>query len=97
MRELDAEISRVELVPGFIADWLVFQCPNPRCARGHSLGIPFTEPDPRRAPGGVQRRIRLWQRTSGSTVDDLTLSPSIVVQSCDGLHGHVVAGAWVPC
>jgi hypothetical protein len=36
-----------------------------------------------------------WQVASW---DPLTLSPSIADPTCsEGLHGHIVAGAWVPC
>lgn len=103
LSELGAELTSCQWAPGFTTKMLVFECPNQRCAQGHSQGIPFSDapfhdlPDPRSVPGGVQRKIKLWQRVSGDSIDNITLSPSFVVQSCDGLHGHVVNGQWVPC
>lgn len=35
----------------------------------------------------------LWQVQS---LEPLTISPSILDKEC-GLHGHIVAGKWVPC
>lgn len=45
-------------------------------------------------PGNPADRPR-WQVSSW---EPLTLSPSIQDKTCsEGLHGHIVAGAWVPC
>lgn len=96
LRELDADLTRMNYGGGNVLTMLVFECPSPRCARNHSQGIPYSDAPFHEVPG-PDRPIKVWQRVSGSTIDDITLSPSFVVMSCDGLHGHVVSGQWVPC
>jgi hypothetical protein len=95
LRELEGELTTITYGEGVTFPAVMFVCPV--CSDGHSHMIPYTDepfhevPDPR---GG--RQIKLWQRTSGTTIDDLTLSPSYLVPSCN-LHGYVRDGRWVPC
>jgi len=92
---LSAEITSMDYGGGVRQPGLLFDCPNPRCAVGHSQWIPFSDSGGNLVVNG--ETIAVWRRVDGSTVDDLTLAPSILVRSCDGLHGHVVDGRWVPC
>ena len=96
LRELAAELTTMNYGNGVVLDILLFECPNPRCARGHSQGMAFSDA-PLHRVARSDGTIIVWQRTAGSTIDDITLSPSFLVYSCDGLHGHVVNGQWVPC
>lgn len=95
LRDLEAEITSTQIGGQRFAA-LLFLCP---ACGGHSQLIPYSDEDSayRSWPeAGEDRSTPIWKRTAGSTVDDLTLSPSYAVPSCD-LHGHVVAGHWVPC
>lgn len=99
LRDLNAELTTTDYGGGVRVQMLMFECPNPRCACDHWQGIPhsdepFHEIDD---PSDPTRKIKLWQRVSGSTIDDITMTPSFVVQSCDGLHGWIRNGEWVPC
>lgn len=103
LRDLDAYLSIMDWGEGVKTSVLMFECPNPRCVRGHSQGMPYSDapfheiPDPRPQPAGGSRNIKLWQRVSGTTIDDITMAPSFVVPSCDGLHGFARNGRWEPC
>jgi hypothetical protein len=97
LRELGAYLSTMDWGEGVKTAVLMFECPNPRCKQSHSQGMPYSDEPfhvlPR--PGGGE--IKLWQRTAGSTIEDITMAPSFVVPSCDNLHGFVRAGRWEPC
>lgn len=103
LRELDAYLTTMDWGGGISTPILLFECPNPRCAREHSQGMPYSDAPAHRLPHPLgtgnqpDGSILLWQRTSGQTIDDITLSPSFVVQSCDGLHGFIRNGRWEPC
>lgn len=110
LRELEGEITTVHWPgrgwwdPGVRLLAVMFVCPVcPGPHAGHAHVIPYADepfhelPDPRCRPGGISRAIKVWQRVSGSTVDDITLAPSYLVPSCGGFHGYVRAGRWEDC
>jgi hypothetical protein len=35
---------------------------------------------------------KIWKRVSGSTAEDLTLTPSILLSSTCNFHGHIING-----
>ena len=89
--DVDGSFTRVPDAKGAHAIW--FQCP---CGKHHNL-IAFeptidTEPTTR---GGLSRTGGRWQRT-GTTLDDLTLTPSIDVNSTSPggscWHGFITNG-----
>lgn len=98
LREMGATLTRTDYGDGVVLDTLLVEhcayCASQR--RDHAHVIPF-----RAGPHGMVpalgREVLVWQLVSGSTVDDITLSPSYLVASCGGLHGHVRDGRWVPC
>jgi hypothetical protein len=95
LRDLEAEITSTQ-IGGVSYSALLIVCPT---CRTHSQLIPYSD-----APAthlawpeaGPDRMTPTWQRTAGSAVDDLTLTPSFLVPSCP-LHGWVRSGAWHPC
>lgn len=72
------------------AQGVMFRCPNPE--HGHMILVWFANPidPPTELPDDVTPRPR-WTRV-GSTLDDLTLTPSIN-SGCGGWHGFVTNGA----
>lgn len=95
LRELEGELTSLPYKDGPVLTGVMFLCPNPRCARGHSQWIPYSDTGGDQTIGGSL--VRVWKREGGDTIDTITLSPSIVVATCDGLHGHIRSGAWHPC
>lgn len=93
LRELEGEIRTVKNADGSSVPWVWFNCPV--CGE-HLVGVPFSE-DGQRVAYGTGTSIS-WKREAGSTIDDLTLSPSILTRSgsCE-VHGYVRDGHWVGC
>lgn len=112
LAQIDAEIwdlaqTYPELPPGVRGLW--FMCPLPEC--GHGCLMPFHDGPLVKIPraDGEGQHV-IWHRDGGSTIADLTLSPSYLlsgqytdgagvvrkVPTC-GLHGYVRDGQWVPC
>lgn len=92
LRQLDGELSTIDYGDGVARPCVMFTCPV--CKDGHAHVMPY---------GPEQERVRVgnhdvivWKHTGGSTIDDITLSPSYLVRSCN-LHGYVRGGQWVPC
>lgn len=95
LHNLAAELTTTDYGGGTVLSGVLFDCPAPGCARGHVQLIPYSDaPHHPITVHGTARNV--WQRTGGSSVDDLTLAPSIAVPSC-GLHGYVRHGQWCPC
>lgn len=69
---------------------ILMLCPNADC--NHSIVIPFADQRGKDPEGGP-----VWKRDSGSTVDNMTLSPSYHLPTSCGLHGWVRNGEWVDC
>jgi len=90
LRDLNAKLWRVRLEKdGELFDALVFDCPLPDCEVQHL--VPYSD-------AGVDvGKQRVWKRVRGSTLDDLTLSPSYLVRQPCGLHGFVRNGCWEGC
>jgi hypothetical protein len=85
---------------GLVLPCVVFDCPSEKCQRSHVQAICYSdEPHHRiaRPTHHGEGTIGIWQRTSGDTIDTITIEGAIVVISCDGLHGFVLGGAWCPC
>jgi hypothetical protein len=65
-----------------------FTCPLPDCE--HLIGVPFSDEGGTRLDDGRP----VWKRQSGSTTEDLTLTPSVhQIRPC-GAHGFIRRGAW---
>lgn len=98
LADQDATITRTDYGDGVVVPVLLVEHCEP-CVRAgrpdHAHVIPFHDAASTRLRAG-DRDVPVWQRTAGSSVADLTLSPSYLVPSC-GLHGHVVGGRWVSC
>lgn len=91
LRELDGELTTINYGEGIVLSAVIFVCPT--CANRHSHLIPFSD-EPFHE---VQGKIKVWQRVKGSTIDDITLTPSYLVVSCGCFHGYVRDGQWVEC
>lgn len=92
----EASITRTNYGAGVVLDTLLLErCPACPPERRHAQVIPFSDAPCHKVRAG-DREVLVWQRVSGSTVDDLTLAPSFLVPSCS-LHGFVRAGRWEPC
>ncbi len=66
-----------------------FQCP--RCVDGHRILVPFENrgcPPPEQWCPGLPR----WTLVGGSSIDDITIWPSILVSQPCGWHGFVRNG-----
>ena len=87
LAEQDGEILQLD---GFIL--LRFQCPVCTDAEHHYPTVYFDD------AGGKRDGRTFWKRVSGSTVDDITLSPSILcrVPGCE-LHCWIRDGRIVLC
>lgn len=97
LRELGAELKTVDYGCGVRLPVLRFDCPDPACGMApHSHVMPYSDAGTE-ARHETGQTILVWQRMSGSNVDDITLSPSFRVSGACEIHGHVVAGQWVPC
>lgn len=102
LRELEGEITRIDYGDGLVLDAVYFICPV--CNNGHGHLVPYSDasfhelqnPKPRLYEDGGGR-VKVWQRTGGSTVDDITLTPSYFVSSCNNFHGYVRNGRWEGC
>jgi hypothetical protein len=87
LREMEAELGSVKDADGGSWPVLWFQCP--RC-NAHRCMVPYS-PTGTEKPRGIHL---VWKHVSGTTIEDITLSPSfLVVQPC-GLHGWVRNGHW---
>lgn len=87
LRDLDADITRHTHEDGAQTMAVWFECP---VCRDHYVMIPYADT---KAPG-------VWACTAGSTIDDLTLTPSYrIVNDPNGcrLHGFVRDGHWENC
>lgn len=113
LRDLDGKVTTIDYGQGLKLPCVTFVCPICDGQDGracHYNVIPYSDQPFHEVPrpgGGV---VKLWQRISGSTLDDLTLAPSYhltgryideqgvehTVPTC-GLHGFVQNGQWVPC
>lgn len=74
------------------AQGLVFLCPLCRETNGHSIGVWFRD---RGVPDEATPKGR-WG-VSGTSLDDLTLAPSIHITTGCGWHGFIRAGQIVTC
>ncbi len=97
LADMGATITTTNYGNGLVLSTLLVEHCEPCAAAGrdHAHVIPFGPTATRLEVDG--RQVLVWQLVAGSTVEDLTLSPSYSVPSCSGLHGHVRAGRWVPC
>jgi hypothetical protein len=95
LKDLEGEIGKIRLSEGGELDCLWFLCPT--CSQTdphpHSCMMAFSDTGGQRTSAGPT-----WKKVSGSTVEDLTLSPSFLLKAplC-GLHGWVREGYWVFC
>lgn len=72
------------------ADGISFECP---ACRQHSIHIYFRGSNvPDRLGKDSQGNTVRWDRVKGSTYDDLTLQPSILVKFPCGWHGYITDG-----
>lgn len=91
LSERDPKVSLVEGARCY----LTFRCPcKPEC--DCRIAIPFT-PDLEGNPAPATVFQKAWQRVSGSTFEDLTLAPSILLHASDwdghqGWHGFLRNG-----
>lgn len=97
LADLHGEIITVDHGQGFKQLGVLFDCPA--CGT-HSQFQPFGEThEVRTRPDGYPMNV--WKREAGSTIADLTLSPSFLVApsvSCPvGVHGYIRAGRWEGC
>jgi hypothetical protein len=90
LRDLNATIDTYKISDGQSYQSIFMDCPLPDC--GHSILIPFSDEGKNTSTGEA-----VWTRTSGSTIDDITLSPSYRLMSNCCLHGWVRNGTWVSC
>lgn len=83
---MDGGISTLKLeVDGRTFAWLTFEI-------GPTMyGVPYHDGPPEVTADGH----RIWHRESGSTIEDLTLSPSYHVRG--RVHGWIRDGRWVDC
>lgn len=95
LSDLESEIVQLSY-PNIseVFDSLFFQCP--RCIGtkdSHWVQIPYSKTKTHERNVGP-----IWTHKSGSTIDDLTLSPS-VRSVCGGchVHGFVRDGDWLDC
>lgn len=90
----ETHFKRVDTADGANALW--FECP---CGSGHVICVAF-EPtiNAPLSPGGLSRNGGRWRRESGTTLDDLTLSPPIAISGPGGecWHGFVRNGQVTP-
>ena len=92
LRELGGEIRSVDLGDGVSRSAVWFTCPVcTGVVAGHYHIVPFG-PEATRVNGSL-----VWKHESGTTIDDITLSPSYLVYTCNNLHGFVQNGHWVGC
>lgn len=113
LRELEGELTTTNYGSGIRLPCVVFICPLCDGKEGrpcHFNIIPYADQPFHEIPRPGNTPVKVWQRISGSTLDDLTLAPSYhlsgryqdkdgvwhTVPTC-GLHGHVQNGRWVPC
>lgn len=100
LRELEGEICVTDWGDGLKIQTVHFDCPSPSCNKSHIQAIYYSDAPSHRIPRPArfgEGTINLWQRVSGTTINDITLAPSVLVASCDGLHGYIVNGEWRPC
>lgn len=93
LRELDGELTNINYGDGVVIPCVMFTCPS--CSDGHSHVIPYGPESIRFEVG--KRSVLVWKHESGSTIDDITLSPSYLVQGACNVHGFVQNGHWVSC
>ena len=77
-------------VPARFGIGIILDCPCGKCTEYEQLFVPFANP----LDGGPQTGSQGWQRT-GTTFDDLTLTPSILRNKDKGgcgWHGYITAG-----
>lgn len=98
LSELNAEVKGITFKetgkPDFRCLCIFMDCPD--CGGspkpGHSIMIPYSDEG-----GNLPDGRPIWKRVSGTTINDLTLSPSYHLRKQDGycgLHGFVRNGEW---
>jgi hypothetical protein len=76
--------------------FLSFDCP---CGCPVGTGVSFT---PALDGSAVPDDRKVWQRASGSTIEDITLTPSVLIHAepshgCKGWHGFITNGELKSC
>jgi hypothetical protein len=99
LRDIEGALTTIDYGGGLVLPCVMWVCPECSArgdAHSHSHLMPYG-PALTRIPHG-DGTILVWKHESGSTIDDITLSPSYLVrgQSCN-VHGFVQSGRWVPC
>lgn len=95
---MPSSITTVDYGNGLKFDALLVEhcAPCALAGKDHSHMIPFSIHGPSVVDNGERGTIRVWRHVSGTTIDDITLAPSYLVQGC-GVHGFVRQGRWEPC
>ena len=98
LRQLAAEIRMITFKEKGKSDFkctcVFMNCPACGAAPkpGHSIMVPYCK-----GGGDLPDGMPVWQHISGTTIDDLTLSPSYHLRKADGycgLHGFIKNGTW---
>lgn len=86
LAEFDAEFGNYKLKDGSRYRCIIMSCP---ACDDHSVLIPFSDSGGRTSEGEA-----IWKHVSGTTLEDITLSPSYHLLSGCRLHGWVRNGCW---
>lgn len=98
LRELEGYITTIDYGEGLVLPAVMFTCPVCTGAvAGHSHAVPYGPTAGRVRVPKDGREVLVWKHESGTTIDDITLSPSYLVYSCNNFHGFVRNGRWQDC